>query len=404
MDERLRNGGRESSPDNMMDEDESSLIRHLIRSHNMRRPVTSNSNNIPVNQRIQFERNNRGEVNEHRARLDPDTITFGNGLGSLQDLLGGRYSEYDRNDHPRQNVIPRILNSQASSRNQILHRLVNNSSRYIRENADMAPAISSRPYTIERVREEAVEAKKWLLVCIKEHSNTSSIHLNNILHDTTVRHVIDSNYSFVSYYKSDEDGQKLKMFYKLNSFPIVLILDPRTGEEVATVPSNVDATTFCDYLLNFIDKYSNFLDKDAEYKKIKRRFNGDCNDDIEQPSTSKKFRSNENDSVNIIVENGTKLTTIDQDDYKKFSGYPSNESSPVYIIVQFPDGKRLPMNVYDNATLKALFLFIGGHGYNVREFYIIYGYPKKMIDYTQADRTLKSMGFGKRELIFIDKK
>uniref|UniRef100_A0A0N5C3X4 UBX domain-containing protein n=1 Tax=Strongyloides papillosus TaxID=174720 RepID=A0A0N5C3X4_STREA len=389
----------------------------------MRRPITSYSTNSPVNQRIQFERSSRGEEREHRARLDPDSITFGNGLGSLQDLLGGRYSEYDRSGHSRQNNVNRTIISQNLPNEEVLQRTVNDSSRNLRQNIDIPSTVQNRIHSFDRVREEAITAKRWLLVCIKEHSSLSSIHLNKILVDTTVKHVINSNYSFVSYYKSDEDGQRLKMFYKLNNFPALLILDPRTGEEVARITNNtIDVTTFCDYLLNFIDKYSNFLAKDAEYKKIhgdvvcsqpritndnnsrKRRFNGNQEEDIGEPSTSKKFRTNDNDSVNVIVENGTKLTTIDQDDYKKFSGYPSSESYLIHIIVQFPDGKRLPVEVYSNATLKALFLFIGGHGYNVRDLYIVYGYPKKIVDYTQADKTLKSIGFGRRELIFIDKK
>uniref|UniRef100_A0A0N4ZZ72 UBX domain-containing protein n=1 Tax=Parastrongyloides trichosuri TaxID=131310 RepID=A0A0N4ZZ72_PARTI len=281
--------------------------------------------------------------------------------------------------------------------------------------------------SLDQIRHEATAAKRWLIVCVKEHSSPLSIHLNKLLQDSTVKHVITNNYFFVSYYTIDEEGQRLKMFYKLHQFPSLLILDPRTGEEVANIPNNiVDPSSFCDFLLNFIDRYTNFLAKDDEYRRSygslispsqpsRQSMESNCkkrkllteDDDYNNSfiaSSSKKTKTENLNGVDSIVVNGNKLTTIDKDEYKKFAGHPGINVSLLNISIQFPDGKRFNIQLYDNATMKALFLFIGGQGYNFREFNIIFGYPKRIIDFTEADKTLKVMGFQRRELIYIDKR
>jgi hypothetical protein len=54
-------------------------------------------------------------------------------------------------------------------------------------------------------------------------------------------------------YSDSIEGKKLLNYYRINSFPFVAILDPRTGENVLTFNSSkLDQLMFCEKVTNFL--------------------------------------------------------------------------------------------------------------------------------------------------------
>jgi len=56
-------------------------------------------------------------------------------------------------------------------------------------------------------------------------------------------------------YHDSEEGQRYIQFYKLNKFPYISILDPRTGELVSLsiIHSSVAQSSMMTYLMTFIE-------------------------------------------------------------------------------------------------------------------------------------------------------
>ncbi|KAF8416706.1 hypothetical protein EV426DRAFT_413966 [Tirmania nivea] len=124
-------------------------------------------------------------------------------------------------------------------------------------------------------REQAKQIKKWILVNIQDRSIFDCQVLNrDIWKAKEVRDTIKEHCIFLQYDKSGIDGQKYVRLYfphaidvpptsPLNPFPIIAIIDPRTGEQVkvwAETPK--EPLEFVMQLHEFLERYS--LDNSAK--------------------------------------------------------------------------------------------------------------------------------------------
>ena len=67
-------------------------------------------------------------------------------------------------------------------------------------------------------------------------------------------------------YFDSAEGQKYSAFYNVSDWPYVAIIDPRTGECLA-VWNKIDATSFCDLLLEFLCQHH--FDEQPASKRVK---------------------------------------------------------------------------------------------------------------------------------------
>lgn len=127
----------------------------------------------------------------------------------------------------------------------------------------------------DEARDQAKEIKKWILVNIQDTSIFDCQVLNrDIWKAKEVKDTIKENFIFLQYDKTGIDGQKYVRLYfphaidvpptsALNPFPIIAIIDPRTGEQVkvwAETPKK--PLEFVMQLHEFLDRYS--LDNSAK--------------------------------------------------------------------------------------------------------------------------------------------
>jgi len=121
----------------------------------------------------------------------------------------------------------------------------------------------------DEARDQAKEVKKWILVNIQDTSIFDCQVLNrDIWKAKEVRDTIKENFIFLQYDKTGIDGQKYVRLYfphaidapptsALNPFPIIAIVDPRTGEQVKVwteIPKK--PLEFVMQLHEFLDRYS----------------------------------------------------------------------------------------------------------------------------------------------------
>ncbi|KAL1204420.1 Plant UBX domain-containing protein 7 [Cardamine amara subsp. amara] len=98
---------------------------------------------------------------------------------------------------------------------------------------------------------------KWLLVNLQSHMECSSLMLNrDVWANEVVSQVIKANFIFLQVYDDTTVGRSFCKFYKVKSIPLVLLINPTTGqvmktwcEKVELIPEVliVDLLPFMDY-------------------------------------------------------------------------------------------------------------------------------------------------------------
>nr|XP_054770968.1 UBX domain-containing protein 7-like [Lytechinus pictus] len=106
--------------------------------------------------------------------------------------------------------------------------------------------------TFVTAREAGQVQGKWLMVNVQNVREFSCQQLNrDIWSDSTVKSIIRESFIFWQVYHDSEEGQQYMRFYKVTEFPYVSILDPRTGEQMATW-HRIDSEAFCDVVMQFL--------------------------------------------------------------------------------------------------------------------------------------------------------
>lgn len=87
--------------------------------------------------------------------------------------------------------------------------------------------------SLEDAMKQAKESSKWLLVNIQSEEEFASFVLNrDVWSHKAVREVIMSAYVFFQREKSSAQGKQFAANHNITSFPVVCVVDPRTGRKV----------------------------------------------------------------------------------------------------------------------------------------------------------------------------
>ncbi|EFO20698.2 UBX domain-containing protein [Loa loa] len=286
----------------------------------------------------------------------------------------------------------------------------------------------------DAVRAEAQLHGHWLLVNIQDDLEFACQTLNrDVWSNSSVKELLRSNFVFWQVHKDSADGNRVSNYYRISTYPAVFIVDPRTGEQLITIGAK-DTMSFCDQITTFLDACPDFDTRDKQLKIAPTSSNfgrlmskEDCGhnqymddspttnrkrahflqqDEImdDDCSNSKKPREgNDWPDIDGIIDSGSKLTTIDRDEWMKCIGDPDGHGCRLLLSLRLPDGNRQMMEVEDTTTLKAIFVLIAGLGFYPTDHQLVLDYPKRI--YTDQDhyRTLRELNFSKRELIHVER-
>lgn len=114
--------------------------------------------------------------------------------------------------------------------------------------------------SFEKAKDVASDENKWLLVNLQSTKEFISHRLNrDTWADEAVSQTIRAN-NFIFWQVYDDDGdddisecRKVCGYYKLDSLPVVLVIDPVTGEKMRKWSGMVDPVSLLEDLLSFMD-------------------------------------------------------------------------------------------------------------------------------------------------------
>uniref|UniRef100_A0A915PZ28 UBX domain-containing protein n=1 Tax=Setaria digitata TaxID=48799 RepID=A0A915PZ28_9BILA len=288
----------------------------------------------------------------------------------------------------------------------------------------------------DAVRAEAQLRGHWLLVNVQDDLEFACQILNrDVWSNSSVKELLRSNFVFWQVHKDSADGNRVSNYYRMYTYPAVFIVDPRTGEQLATIGAK-DTMSFCDQVTTFLDACPDFGARDRQLTLAPTSSNfqhliskEDCEQnqymDAQNSSTATRKRAHfwqqdemmdddcsnpkkpreDNDwsDIDRIIDSGSKLTTIDRDEWLKCVGDPDGNGCRLLLSLRLPDGNRQMIEVEDTTTLKAIFVLIAGLGFYPTDHQLVLDYPKRV--YTDQDhyRTLRELNFSKRELIHVER-
>lgn len=106
----------------------------------------------------------------------------------------------------------------------------------------------------EKAKDAAKDQNRWLLVNIQSTREFSSHMLNrDTWANEAVAQTIISNFIFWQVNDDTEEGSKVCTYYKLNSSPTVLVVDPVTGQKMRSWKGMIQPETLLEDLLPFMD-------------------------------------------------------------------------------------------------------------------------------------------------------
>lgn len=157
---------------------------------------------------------------------------------------------------------------------------------------------------------------KWILVNLQDDLNFNCQTLNRDLwSDSKLKDFLNTYFIFWQTSNKTTDGTKFKTFYKVNSEPYIAMIDPRTGEEVQTFPTDeLDPTKFLSILKRFLVE-----NKSPHGKEISFTESG-----LMRPSTSQA--SGSGDNANGSKASNSKPIWVPDDDEEDFQEITDSES------------------------------------------------------------------------------
>ncbi|KAF3431013.1 hypothetical protein FNV43_RR25743 [Rhamnella rubrinervis] len=108
--------------------------------------------------------------------------------------------------------------------------------------------------SFEKAKSAASAKDKWLLVNLQSTKEFSSHMLNrDTWANEAVSQTIGTNFIFWQVYDDTTEGQKVCTYYKLESIPVVLVIDPITGQKMRSWNGMVEPERLLEELLPYMD-------------------------------------------------------------------------------------------------------------------------------------------------------
>ncbi|XP_026063094.1 UBX domain-containing protein 7 [Carassius auratus] len=123
--------------------------------------------------------------------------------------------------------------------------------------------------SFETAKDSGQLENKWLMINIQNVQDFACQCLNrDVWSNDAVKNIIREHFIFWQVYHDSEEGQRYIQFYKLNKFPYISILDPRTGQKMVEW-NQLDVTSFLDQVTGFLSEHGQ-LDGQSSQPPAKR--------------------------------------------------------------------------------------------------------------------------------------
>ncbi|XP_026386730.1 plant UBX domain-containing protein 7-like [Papaver somniferum] len=240
---------------------------------------------------------------------------------------------------------------------------------------------------------------RWLIVNVQSKKEFSSHELN--LHtwgNEAVSQTIGANLIFWQVYDDVTEGQKVCNYYKLTSFPVILVLDPITGQKVKSWSGMVEAVQLLEDLAPFMD-----AGPKHHYAQLYPKRPSETSQTSEKQEAAAPVAPASIDIDELMIDepvtsSSKKLTYPDLPEEPKV-----DKALLCRIGARLPDGRRLQRNFLKTDPLQLLWSFCISHldEAESRPFQLTQAIPgaSKILDF-ESKQTFEESGLGNSMIYF----
>lgn len=320
--------------------------------------------------------------------------------------------------------------------------------------------------TFETARQQGQLENKWLMVNLQNVQEFNCQILNrDVWSNPAVKSIIQEHFVFYQVYHDSDEGQRYMQFYKVQEWPYVAIIDPRTGENLV-VWNKLDSLLFCDLVTEFLSHHpsvdgscslspprkrlkTNSIVDASEDSQLEAAIKASLVDSACKVKVEKKIEVNEeeDDSEIETFESDTELscsssstatkadasskssasstaseiknhdgeTTSNCDLDERNGDKNQNEENSEWekylgdteedvksnVLLRFPDGNKKQLTLPASSKLKALVLYVALQGFESHKFELVTNFPRRQLSHLDATITLKEAGLYPQETIFV---
>ncbi|KAF5732957.1 plant UBX domain-containing protein 7 [Tripterygium wilfordii] len=202
--------------------------------------------------------------------------------------------------------------------------------------------------SFEKAKEFASMEDKWLLVNLQSMTEFSSHMLNrDVWANETVSQTIKANFIFWQVYDDAIEGKKVRTYYRLDSAPIVLFIDPITGQKIHCLSGMVQPETLLENLQPLMEggPRSTHIIKSNSVKV--------SNDETTLDSNNADEGSTNRPADPSLTEEPTNSPV-----YPPLSEEPKGDRNRICRVgVRLPDGRRVQRNFLCSDPIQFLWSF-----------------------------------------------
>ncbi|KAK4720628.1 hypothetical protein R3W88_010861 [Solanum pinnatisectum] len=242
--------------------------------------------------------------------------------------------------------------------------------------------------SFEKAKDAARAQNKWLLVNMQSTREFSSHMLNrDTWANEAVAQTIKSNFIFWQVYDDTEEGSKVCTYYKLDSMPVVLVIDPITGQKMRSWRGMVQPETLLEDLLSFMDASPSEYHVNLSHKRPRETPQaprhpqpqpqpqpppppqpqneiGEEDEELQRALAASMEGIEDSGSVASKETNEAASDVVKEENLIKKPSYPPLPEEPkgdrnllCRVAIRFPDGRRLQRNFLRTDSIKLLWSF-----------------------------------------------
>ncbi|XP_052881607.1 plant UBX domain-containing protein 7 isoform X4 [Gossypium arboreum] len=222
----------------------------------------------------------------------------------------------------------------------------------------------------EKAKAAASVEDKWLLVNLQSTKEFSSHMFSDAVcfklnRDTwgneAVSQTVSTNFIFWQVYDDTSEGRKVCTYYKLDSIPVVLVIDPITGQKMRSWFGMVQPESLLEDLVQFMDGGPRDYHATLSHKRPRgssvtpqqkiKVSTDETNEDKEMLRAIAASMENAKDSIKTTEDDKVSSTTEEESCLTKKPAYPPLPEEPkgdrnllCRVGVRLPDGRRVQRN------------------------------------------------------------
>ncbi|KAL4578801.1 hypothetical protein LXL04_014932 [Taraxacum kok-saghyz] len=246
-------------------------------------------------------------------------------------------------------------------------------------------------------KESAKNQDRWLLVNLQSTREFSSHMLNrDTWANEAVSHTIMSNFIFWQVCDDTEDGSKIKTYYKLDSVPVTLVIDPVTGQKMRLWRGMIEPENLLEDLLQFMDGspknhhisfiisayHTNVHEKTLRPHLPKSKpcqvslLFSVCESGYNEKSVEEPLKD-----LNGDIETEKKVPESEKRSYPVLLEEPKGDRNVVCRVgIRLPDGRRLQRNFLKSDSIQLLWSFCHLEGSDEKPFRLTHAIPGAVKD------------------------